>query len=302
MYDPIQKKSLEIIYEILPWGIKLCPATINASDLDWKKDHRSCVGEGEVSTVYKGKLKNLGRNKSETSEMNVAVKVFKKQFDEPNSRYFLQEELQIRDLRHKNVLKYFGAARTSDNTLLSNDHQFIFVMEAARQNLRSVIFKNRILTPAESENSKLAIGKFIKRAMDIADGLNYIHERGLIHRHLKLENILEDEDGTAMISDIGIVGQFLETEKSITNLAPEVLEDLRNRTKAADVYSYGIVLWEMWYGAHAFREFMPIEKVQFREKLVEGYRPEMDNNKSTYQKYMGSWWQAGLLRLKRDGQ
>ncbi|XP_028400790.1 platelet-derived growth factor receptor alpha-like [Dendronephthya gigantea] len=90
-----------------------------------------------------------------------------------------------------------------------------------------------------------------------------------------------------MISDIGIVGQFLETEKSITNLAPEVLEDLRNRTKAADVYSYGIVLWEMWYGAHAFREFMPIEKVQFREKLVEGYRPEMDNNKINIPKIHG---------------
>ncbi|XP_028400660.1 uncharacterized protein LOC114523825 [Dendronephthya gigantea] len=96
MYDPIQKKSLEIIYKILPWGIKLCPATINASDLDWKKDHSSCLGEGEVSRVYAGKLKNLGKNKSQTSEMNVAVKVFKKQFDEPNSRYFLQEELQIR--------------------------------------------------------------------------------------------------------------------------------------------------------------------------------------------------------------
>ncbi|XP_028400787.1 uncharacterized protein LOC114523923 [Dendronephthya gigantea] len=276
MYDSIQKKSLEIIYEILPWGIKLCPATINGSDLDWEKDHSSCLGEGEVSTVYKGKLKNLGRNKSQTSEMNVAVKVFKGPFDEPNSRYFLQEEFQIRDLRHKNVLKYFGAARTSDNTLLSNDHQFIFVMEAARQNLRSVIFKNQILTPAESENSKLAIGKFIKRAMDIAAGLNYIHERGLIHRHLKLENILEDEDGTAMISDVGIVGRFLETEKSMPYLAPEVLENLTNRAKEADMYSYGIVLWEMWYGTQAFTELMPTDKVKFREKIANGYRPKID--------------------------
>ncbi|XP_028400624.1 uncharacterized protein LOC114523790 [Dendronephthya gigantea] len=286
LYDPIQKKSSEMINKILPWGIEVCPETINASDLEWKRDMNSLIGEGESSTVFKGKL-SCPRPRSQTSKMEVAVKVFQHPFDETNSKFFLYEELKIRDLHHENVLKYFGATRIS-TPRSSYKYKFIFVMQAGRQNLRSAIFRDRTLTPAESENSKLAIGKFIKRAMDIAAGLNYIHERGLIHRHLKLENILEGEDGTAMISDVGIVGRFLKIPKSITHLAPEVLEDLTNRTKEADIYSYGIVLWEMWYATQAFNEIMPIENVtDFRERLVEGYRPEIDNNKINIPKIHG---------------
>ncbi|XP_028400655.1 serine/threonine-protein kinase STY8-like [Dendronephthya gigantea] len=273
VYGPIQKKSVEVIDNIIPLGIELCPATVNASDLEWKE----CLGEGEFSTVYRGKLNNALK----CSEINVAVKVFKDLFDDPNKRFFLYEEVQIRDLQHKNVLKYYGVARISDSRS-SNKYNFIFVMEAATNNLRNVVLKDRNETPAESENCKQAIDKFIKRAMDIAAGLNYIHERGLIHRHLKLENILEGEDGTVLISDVGIVGQFLETEKSITYLAPEVLEDLTNRTKEADMYSYGIVLWEMWYGAQAFTELMPVKRDRFKYKLLVGIVQSGTTQRSTF--------------------
>ena len=88
-----------------------------------------------------------------------------------------------------------------------------------------------------------------------------------------------NEKETAKISDIGIAGQFLETEKSITYLAPEVLEGLTNRTKEADIYSYGIVLWEMWYGTQAFTELTPIKKASFQEKVAGGHRPEIDLTK-----------------------
>ncbi|XP_028400622.1 uncharacterized protein LOC114523788 [Dendronephthya gigantea] len=277
LYDPIQKQSARIIDTIIPLGVELCPATVNANDLDWKEESVSSLGEGEFSTVYKGKLNDAGGTESDISQMDVAVKVFTHPFDAPNTKFFLYEEVHIRDLEHKNVLKYFGAARIT--SLSSNMYQFIFVTKACRENLRSVIFRNRNLTPAKSENTKLAIGKFFNWAMDIADGLNYIHERGLIHRHLKLENVLENEDGTAMISDIGIVGRFLETEKSIIYLAPEVLKVLTNRTKESDIYSYGIVLWEMWYGMPAFMEHMPIKKAQFQKMIANGIRPKADNKK-----------------------
>ncbi len=83
-----------------------------------------------------------------------------------------------------------------------------------------------------------------------------------------------NEDGTAMIADIGIVGQFLETEKSIIYLAPEVLANLEMRTKEADIYSYGIMLWEMWYGIQAFTELMPLNKTTFQDNIaLYGHRP-----------------------------
>ena len=81
------------------------------------------------------------------------------------------------------------------------------------------------------------------------------------------------EDNTVMIGDTGIVGRFLETEKSIIYLAPEVVADLTNRTKKADIYSYGIMLWEMWYGTQAFTELMPLDKTAFQNHIAGGTRP-----------------------------
>jgi serine/threonine protein kinase len=87
-----------------------------------------------------------------------------------------------------------------------------------------------------------------------------------------------DENFTAKIGDVGIVGTFKETERSIIYLAPEVLEDRMNCTKAADVYSFGIVMWEMWHGKQAFEELMPLDKATFQEKIAAGYRPEQDDS------------------------
>ena len=83
-----------------------------------------------------------------------------------------------------------------------------------------------------------------------------------------------DRHNAPKITDIGIVGRYTETEKGIIYLAPEVLENLLKRKKEADVYSYGIMLWEMWYGLQAFSEIMPLGITKFREKIIhEGYRP-----------------------------
>ena len=82
-----------------------------------------------------------------------------------------------------------------------------------------------------------------------------------------------NSQGEAKIADIGIVGQFLETEQSIIYLAPEVLADPLVRKKEADIYSYSIMLWEMWYGTQAFTELMPLDKTTFQKHIADGNRP-----------------------------
>ena len=72
----------------------------------------------------------------------------------------------------------------------SSEHKFLFVSQLCWANLRSVIFNDNSWIPATASNTIRAIAAFLKWAIEIADGLMYIHERGLIHRHLKLENIL----------------------------------------------------------------------------------------------------------------
>jgi dimethylaniline monooxygenase (N-oxide forming) len=98
-----------------------------------------------------------------------------------------------------------------------------------------------------------------------------------------------------MIGDTGIVGRFLEMEKSMIYLAPEVLKSLTKRTTKADIYSYGIMLWEMWYGTQAFTELMPIDQKTFREKIAGGYRPieeDMDISIPRIQDVRKSCWKA----------
>jgi serine/threonine protein kinase len=101
----------------------------------------------------------------------------------------LLSTFSCRSLDHKNVLAFFGAIKVN-TSYTSKDCRFVFVMKLCRENLRSVIFNDKRITPAKAENSQQAIDTFLKWVIEIAEGLSYIHERSLIHRHLKLENIL----------------------------------------------------------------------------------------------------------------
>ena len=85
-----------------------------------------------------------------------------------------------------------------------------------------------------------------------------------------------NENGEPAISDIGISGQFYVTERSMIYLAPEVLKSFDNMKKEADIYSFSILLWEMWHGDKAFEELRPIKTDDFKLKIINGYRPKLD--------------------------
>ena len=80
-------------------------------------------------------------------------------------------------------------------------------------------------------------------------------------------------------------------------LAPEVQADLTIRKKEADIYSYGIMLWEMWYGIQAFAELMPLDETTFQEKIAGGYRPQIDRRKIAHlevHEIMAQCWSSDI--------
>lgn len=96
-------------------------------------------------------------------------------------------------------------------------------------------------------------------AYQVALGMNFLHENGIVHRDLKTMNILLDETDSARIADFGLCGSVRDNKELVGMLgtphytAPEVLDRKRYGLKV-DSYSYGIVLWEMFTREVPFRD------------------------------------------------
>lgn len=102
----------------------------------------------------------------------------------------------------------------------------------------------------------------LRLALDIAYGMNYLHSVGILHRDLKSENILLGEDMSVKVADFGI--SCLESQcgsgKGFTStyrwMAPEMIKE-KHHTRKVDVYSYGVVLWELLTALIPFHEMNP---------------------------------------------
>lgn len=123
-------------------------------------------------------------------EQLVAVKSINKQFlteDESSKKKVMQEVLILQKTRHKNIVKLFDSFET-------NKH-IVFVMElCAGGDLLNYVRKRRKL----KEN----VAKYIFK--QVVDGLYYCHSKGIVHRDIKLDNLLLDETGTVKICDFGV--------------------------------------------------------------------------------------------------
>lgn len=103
-------------------------------------------------------------------------------------KLILPQYLNCRNLDHKNVATFYGALKVKHFKLFKKE-KFVFVSSYYQRNMKQLIFEEKIETPGSASNLRKAKYPFLKWAKEIADGLNYIHERGLVHRFLMLENV-----------------------------------------------------------------------------------------------------------------
>ncbi|CAH8386481.1 unnamed protein product [Eruca vesicaria subsp. sativa] len=164
-------------------------------------------------------------------------------------KQFTKEVTLLSRLSHPNVIKFVGAYKDPPSYCVLTEY-------LPEGSLRSFLHK--------PENRSLSLKKLIEFALDIAKGMEYIHSRHVIHRDLKPENVLIDEDFQLKIADFGIACEeeycdmLADDPGTYRWMAPEMIKRKPHGRKA-DVYSFGLVLWEMVAGAIPYEEMNPIQ-------------------------------------------
>ena len=199
------------------------------------------IGSGGFAEVF------LGYNQEDGTA--VAVKMIRRQESDDQSLRMFEREVEIlARMKHFAVLPFVGACR---------DPMCIITQFMSGGSLYSKLH-NRAADASTLASTQLSI-----IALGIAYGMSYIHSHHVIHRDLKSLNIMLDENDMPKICDFGMAR--MKTDNSMTMgigtaqwMAPEVISGNAYNEKA-DVYSYGIILWEMLTGDVPFNGMTPVQ-------------------------------------------
>ena len=194
------------------------------------------LGTGGMATVWLGYDTILDRQ--------VAIKTFKiDASDEDAVKRFNREAKAVTSLSHPNIVSIYD---------VENEGEFYYLI---LEYVEGMTLKDYMI-----KNPRMPIETIVHIAKQIAAGLSHAHQNGIIHRDIKPQNILMNENLTCKITDFGIARAYGDTTLTQTNqmlgtvyyLSPEQARG-NVATAQSDIYSLGILIFEMITGQIPFK-------------------------------------------------
>jgi len=211
------------------------------------------IGEGGMANVYLANDTILDRK--------VAVKVLRGDLsnDEKFIRRFKREALSVSNLSHPNIVEVYDVGEEDGN--------YYIVME---------YIEGKTLKQLLQKRGALTLTEVIDIMSQLTDGLSHAHEAYIIHRDIKPQNIMIEDNGLVKITDFGIAMALNSTQLTQTNsvmgsvhyLPPEQANG-KGSTVKSDIYSLGILMYELLTGSVPFKGDNAVEIAlkHMKEKL-----------------------------------
>ncbi|XP_070775201.1 ephrin type-B receptor 3 isoform X2 [Enoplosus armatus] len=246
------------------------------------------IGAGEFGEVCRGRLKQPGRR-----EMVVAIKTLKAGYTERQRRDFLAEASIMGQFDHPNVIRMEGVLTRSCPVLIITE----FMENGA---LDSFLRLN---------DGRFTMTQLVGMLRGIAAGMKYLSDMNYVHRDLAARNILVNSNLVCKVSDFGL-SRFLDDTSAdptytsslggkipIRWTAPEAIA-FRKFTSASDVWSYGIVMWEVV--SYGERPYWDMSNQDVMTAVEQDYRlpPPMDCPMVLHQLMLECWMKERNLRPK----
>ncbi|XP_062502675.1 ephrin type-A receptor 4a-like [Corticium candelabrum] len=249
-------------------------------------DRRDLIDRKEIGSGEFGVVEKAVWHVNDREKLAVAVKTLTSEADVNDRVTFLREGAINGQFRHRNVVRLHGVVTIGSPIMLVLEY------------MQNGDLKNYLVNQRSDRKCCLpGLNKtLLTMCRDMARGMDYLSRKSFVHRDLAVRNILLDKELTCKIADFGMARDVSDDNYYVTKggkvpirwCAPETWS-YRRFSSASDVWSYGVVLYEVWSVGQ--RPFGSISNGEVMEKVEIGYRlpPPPGCSRSLYHLMIDCW-------------